>query len=77
MNTHNTLKAAELPIGAYLGWDWADKKHDLHLRLPGEKTGIHTVIKNTPEVIHDQLQQLHQRQQQHHQAREVIALLQQ
>ena len=60
MNANTSAKAPDLPIGAYLGWDWADEKHDLCLRLPGEKSGSHTVIKNTPEVIHGYLQKLHQ-----------------
>jgi transposase len=51
---------SDLPIGAYIGWDWADKKHDLCLRLPGEKAGTHTVLKNTPEAIHGYLRQIHQ-----------------
>jgi transposase len=49
------------PIGAYLGWDWADKKHDLYLRLPGQTSGTHQVIDNTPEVLHPFLSELHQR----------------
>jgi transposase len=49
------------PIGAFLGWDWADKKHDLYVRLPGQAGGTHQVIENTPEVIHPYLSELHQR----------------
>ena len=50
-----------IPIGAFLGWDWADKKHDLYLRLPGQAVGTHQVIENTPEVLHSFLIELHQR----------------
>ena len=50
-----------IPFGAYLGWDWADKKHDLYLRLPGHTIGTHQVIENTPEVLHRYLRELHQR----------------
>ena len=60
MNANTSPKAPDLPIGAYLGWDWADEKHDLCLRLPDQKSGDHTVIQNTPEVIHGYLRQLHQ-----------------
>jgi transposase len=61
MNTNTSLKAADLPIGAYIGWDWADKKHDICLRLPGDKKGTHQVVKNTPEAIHGYLQKLHEK----------------
>src|SRR3984893_11874681 len=63
MTTENSALSAPppKPIGAYLGWDWADKKHDLYLRLTGQTTGTHQVIDNTPEVLHPFLSDLHQR----------------
>ena len=59
MNTESSLKATDQPVGVYIGWDWADKKHDVCLRLPGQKSGDHKIIDNTPEAVHGFLKDIH------------------
>jgi transposase len=44
---------------AWLGWDWADLKHDLHLFTATQPRGTHTVLANQPAVLHAHLQRLH------------------
>lgn len=45
----------------WLGWDWADLKHDLHLLTDSQPRGTHAVLANQPALLHAYLQQLHAR----------------
>ena len=38
-------------FAAFVGIDWADKKHDVFLRLPGATKGHHQVLAHRPETI--------------------------
>ena len=38
---------------ATIGLDWADKKHDLWIRLAGQSKGQHMQLKQTPEALHE------------------------
>ncbi|MBM9538636.1 IS110 family transposase [Desulfobulbus alkaliphilus] len=48
-------------IVAYLGIDWADQKHDLHLCTPSGKTLEYRQIEHAPEVLNEWLAKLRQR----------------
>jgi hypothetical protein len=53
-------------IVAYLGIDWADQKHDLHLCTPSGKTLEYRQIEHAPEVLNEWLAKLRQRFPQGH-----------
>ncbi len=40
-------------FAATIGWDWADKKHDLWLCACGDNKPEHLVLAHTPEAIHE------------------------
>jgi transposase len=46
------------PFAAYIGLDWADRKHDICLYDPQDKTWTQTTIAATPQVIADWVNQL-------------------
>jgi transposase len=48
MTTTSTIEWA-----ATIGLDWADKKHDLWIRLAGQSKGQHVQLKQTPEALHE------------------------
>jgi transposase len=52
MNTPSVTMASVRPIGAHVGWDWSDEKHDLYVRLPGQIEGRPESLPNTPEALH-------------------------
>lgn len=48
-------------LAATIGWDWADKKHDLCLRPAGSSKSEHIQLQQTPEAIHEWVAKLRQR----------------
>jgi predicted NBD/HSP70 family sugar kinase len=48
------------PFAAYIGIDWADRKHDIALYDPKTQTWSHSVIQATPSAIADWVNQLRQ-----------------
>ena len=40
-------------FGAFIGIDWANKKHDVCLQVAGSAKVEHRVIKHTPEAIEE------------------------
>jgi transposase len=44
-----------------IGWDWADKKHDLWLCAAGQNKPQHLVLEQTPEAIHEWVAKLRER----------------
>src|SRR5437868_6469503 len=40
-----------LEFAAFIGIDWADKKHDVCLQLAGSEKTEHQILKHTPEAI--------------------------
>jgi transposase len=48
------------PFAAYIGIDWADRKHDIALYDPKNQTWSHSVIQATPSAIADWVNQLRQ-----------------
>src|SRR2546430_11534430 len=56
---NNTTQSATTPA-AWLGWDWADRNHDLFLETPdGQTEKIR--LANRPDVLHAWLKELGQR----------------
>ena len=53
-------------IVAFLGIDWADQKHDIHLSSPSGEKNEYRQILHTPEVLSEWLTQLRQRFPQGH-----------
>lgn len=48
-------------FAATIGWDWADKKHDLWLRSANSSKSEHLILEQTPEALHEWVAQLRQR----------------
>jgi transposase len=48
---------------ATVGWDWADKKHDLSLRSAGALKSERLTLAQTPEAIHEWVAKLRERSQ--------------
>jgi len=46
---------------AYIGLDWADKKHDICVQVKGEELRTFSVISHSPESINDWIEALHQK----------------
>src|SRR5512140_1439783 len=46
---------------ATIGWDWADKKHDLWIRATSRAKAEHVVLEQTPEALHEWVAKLCQR----------------
>jgi transposase len=61
MNATSVTMPPARPIGAHVGWDWSDEKHDLYVRLPGQAEGQHESLPNTPEALHAWFRALPQR----------------
>jgi transposase len=55
------LNAVPDDFAAYIGIDWADRKHDISLYDPQTQSWSHTIIQSTPEAIADWVNQLRQR----------------
>jgi hypothetical protein len=55
MNTKNDN------FSAYVGLDWADKKHDICVQVKDEESRAFSVIYHTPESIHDWVEGLHKK----------------
>ena len=55
MNTKNDN------FSAYVGLDWADKKHDICVQVKGEESREFSVISHSPESIHDWVEGLHKK----------------
>jgi hypothetical protein len=53
--------AATLPYTAYVGIDWADRKHDVCLRAATNDTLEYGVLEHTPEAIEQWANTLHKR----------------
>src|SRR5580700_3959034 len=49
------------PFAATVGWDWADKKHDLWLCPANQSKPEHLILAQTPEALHEWVAQLRQR----------------
>src|SRR5579859_2523277 len=48
-------------FAATVGWDWADKKHDLWLRPADGSKAQHVILDQSPEVIHEWVAKLRER----------------
>jgi transposase len=48
-------------FAATIGWDWADKKHDLWVRPAEGAKSQHLILEQTPEALHEWVAQLRQR----------------
>ena len=48
-------------FAATIGWDWADKKHDLWLRPANSSKSEHLTLEQSPEALHEWVAQLRQR----------------
>ena len=48
-------------FAATIGWDWADKSHDLCLRVRGSSTAEFSKLPQTPEALHEWVAKLRQR----------------
>ena len=55
MNTKNDN------FSAYIGLDWADKKHDICVQVKDEESRAFSVISHSPESIHDWVEGLHKK----------------
>lgn len=49
------------PFALTVGWDWADKKHDLWLRPADSAKSEHLVLEQTPQAIHEWVARLRER----------------
>jgi transposase len=49
------------PFAATIGWDWADKKHDLWLRSAQDSQSQHLTLAQTPEALHEWVAQMRER----------------
>ena len=50
-----------LPFAAFIGIDWADKKHDVCLHVPGQKKRERSVLEHRPIAIREWAQKLRER----------------
>jgi hypothetical protein len=50
-----------LPFAAFIGIDWADKKHDVCLHVPGQKKRERSVLEHRPAAIRQRAQKLRER----------------
>lgn len=55
------MKTSHYDYAAYIGLDWADTKHDICLKVSGEKTLEYTTIEHTPEAIEEWVLSLQER----------------
>ena len=55
MNTKNDN------FSAYVGLDWADKKHDICVQVKDEESRAFSVISHSPESINDWVEALHKK----------------
>jgi hypothetical protein len=55
MNTKNDN------FSAYVGLDWADKKHDICVQVKDEESRAFSVISHSTESIHDWVKALHKK----------------
>ncbi len=44
-----------------VGWDWADKKHDLWLRPTDGSKAQHVILAQSPEALHEWVAKLRER----------------
>lgn len=54
-------KSEDAAFAAFVGIDWADKKHDICLWVPGQEKRERLVLEHRPEAIHAWAQQLRER----------------
>lgn len=57
----NRNQSTAQPFAATVGWDWADKKHDLWLRPADGTKPEHIVLPQTPEALHEWVAKLRER----------------
>lgn len=55
------MSQAPLPFAAFIGIDWADKKHDICLHVPGQKKRERSVLDHRPTAIREWAQKLRER----------------
>ena len=55
------MSQVPLPFAAFIGIDWADKKHDVCLHVPGQKKREHSVLQHRPAAIREWAQKLRER----------------
>lgn len=60
-DTTDTKQRATQPFAATVGWDWADKKHDLWLCPANGTKPEHVVLAQTPEALHQWVAKLRER----------------
>src|SRR5512138_3098778 len=48
-------------FAATIGWDWADKKHDLWLRPADGSKAQHLRLEQTPEALHEWVAKMRER----------------
>src|SRR6266849_6550831 len=51
----------EQEIAVYIGVDWGDERHSVHLQAEGGSTIEHFELEQKPDVLHDWVAQLRQR----------------
>ena len=55
------MHQAPPPFAAFIGIDWADKKHDVCLHVPGQKKRERSVLEHRPTAIREWAQKLRER----------------
>jgi len=55
-------KGEEEAYAAFVGIDWADKKHDICLWVPGQTKPERFVLEHRPEAIHAWARELRERE---------------
>jgi transposase len=55
------MSQVPLPFAAFIGIDWADKKHDVCLHVPGQKKRERSVLEHRPIAIREWAQKLRER----------------
>ena len=55
------MNKAQSEFAAFIGIDWADKKHDVCIQVAGTDKREHLVIEHRPKVLHAWLEQLRER----------------